>query len=103
MISPYRASAARRSPTFHAVTRADNFLGEGSVPALTRRHTVAGELAKSAWTTGSRTNADAGSESKYSRDSGSSERVTDVVLERIVTVKPLRGSTAHGVVMAAKR
>ncbi|QTQ32068.1 Uncharacterized protein pbN1_20780 [Aromatoleum bremense] len=59
------ASAARRSPTRHAVTRSESFTGAGRVPALARRHAVAGEQAKRPQTTGRRTCAASGSASKF--------------------------------------
>jgi hypothetical protein len=37
------ASASRNSPTFQAVTRDDNFRGEGKVPRWTMRQAVAAE------------------------------------------------------------
>jgi len=39
------AKAARSSPTFQQVVRGDSFLGLGMRPALTPRHTLAGEQA----------------------------------------------------------
>jgi len=62
----------RSSPTCQAVTRSDNFRGAGSVPALTRRHTVAAEQANSACTTGWRTMQDSGRESKLRSAAGMS-------------------------------
>jgi len=50
----------RSAATFQTVTPAIRD-GVGSLPALVHRHTVAGEMAKSAATTGSRTLADPGS------------------------------------------
>ena len=70
MVAPYAANALRSAPTFHAVTRWDNLRGAGSVPRLTMRQTVAAEQPTSAWTTGCRTFAESGSESKFLSASG---------------------------------
>lgn len=70
MVAPYAARAFLRSPTFHAVTRSDSLRGAGRVPRLTMRQTVADEQPLSAATTGRRTFAESGSESKFLSASG---------------------------------
>ncbi len=64
------ARALRSSPTFQAVMRSDCFRGAGRSPRLTMRQTVAAEQAFSALTTGSRTLAESGRESKFLSASG---------------------------------
>lgn len=66
----YAASALRRSPTFQAVTRSDSFRGAGRVPFFTMRQMVADEQPTRPSTTGWRTFAESGSESKFFSASG---------------------------------
>jgi hypothetical protein len=71
LVLPERHQSLLRSwPTFHVEIRSECLRGAGSSPRLTIRQTVDPEQLKSASTTGCRTFAELGSESKFLSASG---------------------------------
>src|SRR5579863_4860159 len=68
--SDYLSRAARSSPTFHVVQPGESFLGAGMRPDFTLRQIVAAEQPYRPMSTGKRTSALSGKDSKCSRANG---------------------------------